>query len=104
MSFEIHMYSAVARAETAASFETGQQHPMLIFLRQAEHAQHDLAAAAAVATEAGWTGVDITRAGTLPPGAGAQMDGPILAAYTTAVEHGEGLMVFDAAVKVAPRK
>lgn len=104
MSFEIHMYSAVARAVTAESFKSGLHHPMLIFLRQAANAQHDLAAAAAIAASAGWTEVDITKAGTLPPDAGAQMEGAIREAYAAAVECGEGLMVFDAAVKAAPRK
>ncbi|MGQ0700692.1 MAG: hypothetical protein ACT4PZ_20930 [Panacagrimonas sp.] len=104
MSFEIHMYSAVARLETAEPYAVGQRHPMLMFVRQPEDSEHDLAAAAAIATKAGWVEVDITKAGTLPPDAGASMDGPIRAAYVSAVERGEGLMVFETAVRPAPRK
>lgn len=104
MSFEIHMYSAVARAFEVERVAQGQHHPMLIFLRHAEHEDHDLGRAAAVAEKLGWTEVDITKAGTLPTEAGAQMEGPIRLAYTAAVEHGEGLMVYQTPVKVAPRK
>lgn len=104
MSFEIHMYSAVARAFEVERVAQGQHHPMLIFLRQAEDEDHDLGRAAVVAEKRGWTEVDITKAGTLPPDAAAQMEGPILLAYTAAVERGEGLMVYETPVKVAPRK
>lgn len=104
MSFEIHMYSAVARAFEVERVAQGQHHPMLIFLRQPAHAEHDLGGAAAVAEKAGWTEVDITKAGTLPPDAGEQMEGPIRLAYAAAVEAGEGLMVFETPVKAAPRK
>lgn len=98
MRFEIHMYSAVAKAAS------GQRHPMLVFLRQAEHSEHDLAAAAAVVQNDGFTEVDITRAGTLPPEAHAQMDGAVRAACAAAVERGAGLMVFEAPVQPAPQK
>lgn len=96
MSFEIHMYSAVAKAAT------GQRYPMLVFLRQVAHSEHDLAAAAAAAQNIGWTDVDVTKAGTLPPDASEQMDAPIRAAYAAAVERGVGLMVFETAVQAAP--
>lgn len=104
MSFEIHMYSAVARAVAVASRAPGQHGPMLIFVRQAAGTAHDLAAAAAVATREGWEEVDITKAGVLPDDAGATMDGPIRAAYLAAVDSGSGLMVFDVTVRPAPRK
>ncbi len=98
MSFEIHMYSAVARAFEVERVAQGQHHPMLIFLRQSANEEHDLGRAAAVAERLGWTEVDITRAGTLPPEAGAQMEGPVRLAYSAAVEHGEGLMMYETPV------
>ena len=102
--YEIHMFSAVAEAGPASGYPPGEQHPMLIFVRQAPDSAHDLAAAAACAMRAGWTEVDITRAGTLPPDAHASMEEPVLGAYRGAVERGAELTVFAAVVKAAPRK
>ena len=104
MSYEIHMFSAVAQAATVADVPAGEYHPMLIFLRQTPDRSHDLAAAAEVARGLGWVDVDITRAGTLPGDAGESMDEPVLIAYRSAVENGAGLRVFPAVVKPAPRK
>lgn len=104
MSFEIHMYSAVAQAKTADGYTEGQRHPMLVFLRHPQDTDHDLGRAAAAAQRLGWIEVDITKAGTLPPDAADSMDGPIRAAHDAAVETGEGVLVFDAPVRPAPRK
>ena len=104
MSHEIHMFSAVAEAGAGCGFPPGERHPMLIFVRQSPGSEHDLSAAAAAATHAGWHEIDITRAGTLPPDAADAMDPTVLAAYRRAVEGGAGLTVFEAVVKAAPRK
>ena len=104
MSFEIHMYSAVAQATDHSGFPAGELHPLLIFLRQASGSDHDTPAAAAAAAKAGWTRVDVTKAGTLPEDAGATMADPVRAAYVSAVEGGAGVMAFDAVVKPAARK
>jgi len=104
MSYEIHMFSAVAQSATVADVPAGEHHPMLIFLRQNPDCGHDLAAAAEVARGLGWVEVDITRAGTLPGDAGESMDEVVLAAYRSAVENGAGLRVFPTVVKPAPRK
>lgn len=104
-AIEIHMFSAVARATQAVAGRTpGQHHPLLIFVRQAADTEHDLAAAAAVAESQGWDGVDITRAGTLPPDAEAQMQEPLLGVYRAALQDGRGLIAFEAVVRPAPRK
>lgn len=104
MSFEIHMYSAVAKAVAVANRAPGQHGPMLIFVRQSQGSTHDLAAAAAVATREGWSEVDITKAGVLPADAGEAMDGAIRQAYEAAVQDGTGLMAYEVAVRPAPRK
>lgn len=98
------MFSAVAEAANVTSIGAGERRPMLIFLRQPAGSAHDLAAAAAAARAAGWVEVDITRAGTLPPGASESMDEAVLAAYRSSVESGTGLRIFDAVVKPASRK
>jgi hypothetical protein len=104
MSFEIHMYSAVAQAAERSGFPAGELHPLLIFLKQAPGTAHDTPAAAFAASKAGWTRVDVTKAGTLPEDAGATMQDPVRAAYVSAVEGGVGVMAFDAVVKAAARK
>ena len=104
MSFEIQMYSAVAQATERSGFAAGELHPLLIFLRQPPGANHDTPAAAAAASKAGWTRIDVTKAGTLPEDAGASMADPVRAAYVSAVEGGAGVMAFDAVVKPAARK
>lgn len=104
MSFEIHMYSAVALATAATVQRAGQHHPLLIFLRQSPNSEHDLARAAGAASAQGWDEVDITRAGTLPADAGEAMEEPVRGAYVRAIEIGEGVLAFPAVVKPAPRK
>lgn len=104
MSFEIHMYSAVAVATDRTGFATGERHPLLVFLRQAVASEHDTAGAVKAASQAGWIGVDITKAGTLPDDAGATMADPVRSAYVSAVEGGAGVLAFDAIVKPAPRQ
>jgi hypothetical protein len=104
MNHEIHMFSAVAVATATSGFPEGEHHPMLIFVRQPPDTGHDLAAAASVATQAGWIEVDITRAGTLPPDAPESMGEAVCGAYSSAVETGAGMTVFAAVVRAAPRK
>ena len=101
-SDQIHLYAAVACAHTVPDRRAGDRHPLLVFLRQPLGAAHDLAAAAAVARAAGWTEVDITRAGILPPDAGAQAQGPYVEPYGTAWRDGAAMLVYDAVVAPAP--
>lgn len=104
MEYEIHMFSAVAVATSATRFPPGERHPLLVFLRQAVGAGHDLRGAADAAQGAGWLDIDITRAGTLPEDAATSMEENVRAAYHAAVEAGAGLLAFDAVVRPAPRK
>jgi hypothetical protein len=104
MNHEIHMYSAVALATATSGYPEGQRHPLLIFLRQEAHSEHDLLRAESAAVGLGWDEVDITRAGTLPPDAGATMNEPVHSAYVAAVEGGQGVLAFPDVVKAAPRK
>lgn len=101
MSFEIHMYMAVALATEACGALCGERHPMLVFLRQTA-AEHDLTGAEAVVLEAGWSEVDITRAGTLPVDAPEQMDALFRSHYETALRDGWSLLVYDTVVQPAP--
>jgi hypothetical protein len=104
-AFDIHMFSAVARATASTVGRTpGQHHPLLIFVRQRAQSDHDLAAAAATAQAQGWDEVDITRAGTLPADAETQMQEPVLSAYRAAKREGSAMVAFEAVVKPAPRK
>ena len=103
MGFEIHMYMAVAKAETATGYPVGECHPALVFLRQTESSEHDLSAAERVLLDAGWTEVDFTKAGTLPNDAQEQMTEPFGSRYRSAVELGYALLIYDTVVKPAPR-
>jgi hypothetical protein len=99
---QIHLYAAVACARAVPDRRAGDRHPLLVFLRQPPGAAHDLAAAAAVAQAAGWTEVDITRAGILPPDAGEQAQGPYVEPYGAAWRDGAAMLVYDAVVAPAP--
>lgn len=103
MEFEIHLYMAVAKAETATGYAVGECHPALVFLRQPEASEHDLPAAERVLLDAGWTEIDFTKAGTLPHEAQEQMTEPFGSRYRSAVELGQALLIYDSVVKPAPR-
>ncbi|MGQ0529872.1 MAG: hypothetical protein ACT4PG_08695 [Panacagrimonas sp.] len=103
MGFEIHMYMAVAKANTASGYTSGECHPALVFLRQPEGSEHDLSAAERVLLEAGWDEVDFTKAGTLPKDAQQDMTEPFGSRYRSAVELGQALLIYDTVVKPAPR-
>lgn len=104
MSFEVHLYAAVAMAESAESHAAGQRHPMLVFLRQPVGTEHDLPAAAAVAESAGWVEVDFTKAGVLPAEAEPTMDEGFRTHYLAALDAGHSLLVYDSVVRPAPQK
>lgn len=103
MSFEIHMYMAVARAETTEKYPAGERHPVLVFLRQREHAEHDFSAAESVASEAGWAEVDFTKAGILPAEAEETMEEVFRSHYRAALNVGKSLLVYETVVRPAPR-
>lgn len=103
--FEVHMFSAVARASARTPGRTpGHHHPLLIFVRQPAGSDHDLAAAAATAAAQGWDEVDITRAGTLPPDVETQIQEPVRSVYLATLAQGRAMVAFDAVVQPAPRK
>lgn len=101
MSSEIHLYMAVARSGTAVPYPAGERHPVLVFLRQAEHSEHDFPAAETVAVEAGWSDVDFTRAGTLPADAEPTMEAVFRSHYRAALSDGASLLVYDTVVRPA---
>lgn len=103
MSSEIHLYMAVARSATAEPYPAGERHPVLVFLRQAEHSEHDFPAAETVAVKAGWSDVDFTKAGILPAEAEATMDERFRSHYRAALNDGDSLLVYDTVVRPAPR-
>ncbi len=104
MDHQIHLYMAVAEAQSALRHAPGELHPLLIFLRQEIATDHDFAAAAAVAERAGWTRVDFTKAGILPDDAGEHGDAAFLSCHAAAVQRGDALLVYDTVVRPAPRK
>lgn len=103
MEHEIHLYMAVAQAAHAPPYQSGNCHPLLVFLRHPVGAEHDLGAAAALAMDAGWIQVDITKAGTLPQDAQAEMEEPFASRYRAAMQDGAALLIYDTVVKPAPR-
>jgi hypothetical protein len=104
MDFEIHLYMAVARSVTAHAYLPDEHHPMLVFLRQPPGSAHDFDAAEQVILRGGWSEVDFTKAGILPPDAGERKDEPYASCYAAAVEDGDSLMVYDTVVQPAPKK
>lgn len=104
MDYQIHMYLAVAQAETAVRHPAGELHPLLVFLRQPLGSGHDFDAAEAVAVKAGWTSLDFTKAGILPEDAGEQGEDTFRACYASAVTEGQALLVYDTVVRPAPPK
>jgi hypothetical protein len=103
-AYEIHMYAAVAKMAQDGRYPAGEQHPLLIFLRQQPESEHDFDTAADVAHRNGWNDVDFTKAGTLPEDAGENHVEPFHGCYLAAVQQGESILVYDTPVKEAPPK
>lgn len=99
---EIHMFLAVARCATEGRYPVGEHHPMLVFIRQEPATDHDFNAAELAALRGGWTEIDFTRAGTLPPEAAQQTDEPFASCYAEAVAKGYALMVYNTSVQPRP--
>lgn len=104
VEFEIHMYLAIGKAGEAQGADPGELRPLLIFLRQPLGQAHDFEAAAVVATARGWTDLDFTKAGTLPQDAPESMQPAHRTCYLEALDRGEALMVYPAAVQPARAK
>lgn len=102
--YEIHMYAAVARMGADGRYPAGEQHPLLVFLKQAPDSEHDFDAAADVALRNGWVDADFTKAGTLPADAGENHVEPFHGCYMAAVRDGDAILVYDTPVKEAPPK
>lgn len=100
--FEIHMFMAVARVARAGRFPVGEHHPMLVLLRQHAGSDHDFDAAELAVLRGGWTEIDFTKAGTLPPEAAQQTDEPFASCYAEALRDGSSLMVYDTIVEPKP--
>lgn len=93
---------AVAQARHAPPYPAGECHPVLVFLRQLQDAEHDFDTAEALLQEAGWTEIDFTKAGILPADAYPQMDPAFGARYRQAMQDGVALLVYDTVVRPAP--
>ena len=102
--YEIHMFAAVARMAADGRYPAGEQHPLLVFVRQAPGTDHDFDTAEDIANRNGWTDVDFTKAGTLPDDAGENHVEPFHGCYMDAVDKGEAILVYDTPVKPAPPK
>ncbi len=100
--YEIHMFMCVAKVARAGRYPLDEHHPILVLIRQPAGCDHDMDAAELAVLRGGWTEIDFTRAGTLPPEAAQQTDEPFRSCYLEAVEKGSSLMVYDTIVTPKP--
>jgi hypothetical protein len=103
MTDEVHLFMAVARAASTGRYPAGEHHPMLVFVRQRAGDDHDWAAAELVALRGGWTEIDFTKAGILPPEAADQPEEPFRSCYAEAVAQGSSIMVYETVVQPKPQ-
>ena len=86
--------TAVASAQNASGCPAGEQHAIIVFLRQPRGSEADFEGASTVARDNGWKDVDLERAGTLE-GEPLSSDPDEIECYQSALEYGHAIMVFS---------
>ena len=99
---EIHMFLGIGGAgdENRSGYRKGERHALLVFLAQPQGSEHDWVGAEAVATDAGWHEVQLTKAGTVSPENVLGRPEEITDAFGDALEKGRSLIVYEGAVEM----
>lgn len=94
---EVHIFMAVAKASAGneLGYASGQKHALLIFVRQPYGSDHDWTRAEEIATNSGWSDVDISKAGSIESENVNGKDEIISASYEEALEAGSSIIAYS---------
>src|SRR5438067_10325160 len=95
--FEITVFLGTAKAShnNPQRYKVGEEHPILLFLRQEKGSAHDWSRASNLFEEKGWFNVSLAKASPVATEELTSVHSQAVAAYKDAVEEGFAAVVFD---------